>query len=469
MSESPENTRVSRRAPEEKLSVSQLTRSVRDVLEHRFPLLWVSGEISNFLLARSGHAYFVLKDERAQVRCVMFRHRNQYLDWTPRDGMQVEVQGLVSLYEPRGDFQLTVETMRRAGRGALYEAFIRLKERLSAEGLFDEDAKRDLPAFPRAIGVVSSLAAAALRDVLTTLARRNPSIPVFVYPCPVQGAGAGAQIAGAIAAAGRRGECDVLIVARGGGSIEDLWAFNDEAVARAIRACPVPVVTGVGHETDFTIADFAADRRAPTPTAAAELVSPSRAAMLANLAELAGRLSWHMRRALETRMQRLDSTARRLQHPGKRLAARADMLAQLGTRLSAAARRDAAERAWGLERLVQRMRAASPDLREARIRTAHALQRLARAVAQQRQARDARMAATLASLGHLDPANVLSRGYSVVRDGTGRIIRDAASLSAGALIEARFASGGATARVEQVLPDDKAPPSSGATGRRPAG
>ena len=465
MPESPEFTRVSRRAPEEILSVSQLTRSVRDVLEHRFPLLWVSGEISNFLLARSGHAYFVLKDERAQVRCVMFRHRNQYLDWTPRDGMQVEVQGLVSLYEPRGDFQLTVETMRRAGRGALYEAFLKLKERLAAEGLFDQDSKRELPALPCAIGVVSSLAAAALRDVLTTLARRNPSIPVVVYPCPVQGAGAGALIAAAIDTAGRRRECDVLIVARGGGSIEDLWAFNDEAVARAIRTCPVPVVTGVGHETDFTIADFAADHRAPTPTAAAELVSPSRAALLAGLADAAGRLSWHMRRALETRMQRLDSTARRLQHPGRRLAARGDLLAQLRTRLSAAASRDAAERAWRLERLVQRMRGASPDLREASVRTAHAVQRLGRAAAQLRQARDARMGAALASLGHLDPSNVLARGYSVVRDGTGRIIRDAATLSAGALIEARFAAGGATARVEQVLPGGTAPGTVPGTGR----
>ncbi|NJN40742.1 MAG: exodeoxyribonuclease VII large subunit [Gammaproteobacteria bacterium] len=242
------------------LSVSSLSRSVRDLLESRFPLVWVGGEISNLTLARSGHTYFSLKDDQAQVRCVLFRHRGQNLDWTPREGMQVEVRAVVTLYEPRGDFQLNVEFMRRAGQGALHEAFLRLRDRLGAEGLFAEEIKRPLPASPRAIGVVTSLHAAALRDVLTTLARRNPSIPVIVYPTTVQGEGAAAQIVAALEQAGRRAECDVLILCRGGGSIEDLWSFNDERVARSIRACPIPVVAGVGHETDFTIADFAADR-----------------------------------------------------------------------------------------------------------------------------------------------------------------------------------------------------------------
>ena len=258
------------------LRVSALNRSVRDLLEHRLPLAWVAGEVSNFVQARSGHLYFSLKDSAAQVRCVMFRSRGMLLDWQPRDGMQVEVRALVTLYEPRGDFQLNVEFMRPAGLGALYEAFLRLRDKLEREGLFDPSAKRPLPAHPRAIGVITSRAAAALRDVLTTLRRRNPSIPVVVYPTAVQGEGAPAEIVAALAAAGRRGECDVLILCRGGGSIEDLWAFNDERVARAVRASPIPVVAGVGHETDFTIADFAADVRAPTPTAAAELVSPPR-------------------------------------------------------------------------------------------------------------------------------------------------------------------------------------------------
>jgi len=272
--------RVSTHSPSEILTVSALTRSVRDLLEHCYPLLWVAGEISNFTVAKSGHAYFVLKDEHAQVRCVMFRHRQQNLEWTPRDGMQIEAQVLVSLYEPRGDFQLNVETMRRAGLGALFEAFLKLRDKLEKEGLFKTETKRSLPSLPRAIGVITSREAAALRDVLTTLDRRNPSIEVVVFPVQVQGEGAAEKIAAALEVAGRRGECDVVLLVRGGGSIEDLWAFNEEIVARAIRACPIPVVTGIGHETDFTIADFVADRRAPTPTAAAELVSPGRAGLV---------------------------------------------------------------------------------------------------------------------------------------------------------------------------------------------
>src|SRR5207244_12061783 len=212
----------------------------------------VYGEVSNVTLAKSGHAYFVRKDEHAQVRCVMFRQRHQYLEWTPRDGMQIEVQALVSLYEPRGDFQLTVETMRRAGLGALFEAFLRLRDKLEKEGLFNAETKRTLPSLPRAIGVITSREAAALRDVLTTLARRNPSIDVVVFPVQVQGEGASEKIACALKIAGRLGGCDVILLVRGGGSIEDLWAFNEESVGRAIPACRVPVVTGIGHETDFT-------------------------------------------------------------------------------------------------------------------------------------------------------------------------------------------------------------------------
>ena len=264
------------------LSVAELLRSVRDLLERRFPLAWVRGELSNLSRAPSGHCYFTLKDRAAQVECVMFRGRAALLDWEPRDGMQVEVRALATLYEPRGRFQLTVETMRRAGLGPLYERFLRLKEELGADGLFDEGIKRALPAHPRRIGVLTSLAAAALRDVLTTLARRNAAIEVIIYPVPVQGDGAAGRIAAMLARASRGAECDVLLLVRGGGSIEDLWQFNEEAVARAIRACGIPVVVGVGHETDFTIADFAADRRAPTPTAAAELVSPPRAELAAH-------------------------------------------------------------------------------------------------------------------------------------------------------------------------------------------
>ena len=328
------------------LSVSALNRSVRDLLEHRLPLAWVAGEISNFLQARSGHLYFSLKDSAAQVRCVMFRSRGMLLDWEPRDGMQVEVRALVTLYEARGDFQLNVEYMRPAGLGALYEAFLRLRDKLEREGLFDPLTKRPLPAYPRAIGVVTSKAAAALRDVLTTLRRRNPAIPVIVYPTAVQGEAAPAEIVAALVAAGRRAECDVLILCRGGGSIEDLRAFNDERVARAVRASPIPVVVGVGHETDFTIADFAADVRAPTPTAAAELASPPRDELLVRIGILARRLRRCVERDLETRMQALDHLSRRLIHPGRRLEAQGALVAQLSTRLAQAVARALDRQGW---------------------------------------------------------------------------------------------------------------------------
>src|SRR5690606_14435132 len=258
-------------------------RAVARLLERSFPLAWVSGEVSNFARAASGHWYFTLKDEAAQVRAVMFKGRAQHAGFTPREGDKVEVRALVTLYAPRGDYQLNVETIRRAGVGNLYEAFLQLKDKLAKEGLFDADKKRPLPAFARTIGVVTSLQAAALRDILTTLRRRAPHVRVILYPAPVQGEGAGEKIAHMINTASRRAECEVLLVCRGGGSIEDLWAFNHESVARAMAACTMPVISGVGHETDFTIADFAADLRAPTPTAAAELAVTPREDWLAEL------------------------------------------------------------------------------------------------------------------------------------------------------------------------------------------
>ncbi|MDO8311439.1 MAG: exodeoxyribonuclease VII large subunit, partial [Sideroxyarcus sp.] len=266
------------------LSVRELNLAAKQLIEGGLPLLWVRGEISNFVNAASGHWYFSLKDEAAQVRCVMFRHKSQYLDFKPANGMQVEVLALASLYEARGDFQLTLDKMRPAGLGALYEAFERLKSKLEGEGLFEAWRKRDLPLLPRQIGIVTSLQAAALRDVLRTLANRMPNVPVLLYPAPVQGEGAAQKIAQAIRTASQRAECDVLIVCRGGGSIEDLWAFNEEAVARAIAASHIPVVSGVGHETDFTIADFVADMRAATPTAAAQAVVPDRQELQQRLA-----------------------------------------------------------------------------------------------------------------------------------------------------------------------------------------
>jgi len=426
--------RVSTHFPSGILSVSALVRSVRDVLEHRYPLLWVAGEISNFTVAKSGHAYFVLKDERAQVRCVMFRQRQQNLEWTPRDGMQIEVQALVSLYEPRGDFQLTVETMRRAGLGALFEAFLRLRDKLEKEGLFDAETKRALPSLPRAIGVITSREAAALGDVLTTLARRNPSIEVVVFPVQVQGEGAAQKIAAALEIAGRLGECDVILLVRGGGSIEDLWAFNEEIVARAIRACPVPVVTGIGHETDFTIADFVADRRAPTPTAAARLRAS---------------LALRLRQELERRMLLVDHLARRLVHPEASLRAQNELLGQLRLRLGQAAGRIPSERRWEVARLVQRAQARLPNTDKLLATTVQLVARLRAATHATLERSGSACARRIANLSHLDPAAVLDRGYSVVRDGANRIVLRGASLSVGELLDITFAEGGAHARVER--------------------
>ena len=388
------------------LSVSELLRSVRDTLERRFPLLWVRGELSNLTRAASGHCYFTLKDGGAQVDCVMFRSRLAALGWEPRDGMQVEARALVTLYEPRGRFQLTVEGLRQAGAGPLYERFLRLKEKLEREGLFEPSAKRELPPHPRAIGVLTSLGAAALRDVLTTLARRNPAIPVIVYPVPVQGAGAAERIAAMLARAGSRAECDVLLLVRGGGSIEDLWQFNEEAVARAIRACPIPVVCGVGHETDFTIADFAADRRAPTPTAAAELASPARAELLGRVAECARGVSREMRRRLEYAAQAADGWARRLVHPAERLRSYLSLVGQLSARL-------------------------------------------AFSVVQHLKAGEARLAGVLGSLRSLDPSAVLERGYSITRNERGEVLRDVASVRDGERVNTRLARGGFESEVKK--------------------
>jgi exodeoxyribonuclease VII large subunit len=380
------------------VSVSELLRSVRDTLERRFPLLWVRGELSNLSRAPSGHWYFTLKDGSAQVDCVMFRSRAGALDWEPRDGMQVEARALVTLYEPRGRFQLTVEGLRRGGVGPLFERFLQLKEKLEREGLFDAALKRDLPAHPRAIGVVTSLAAAALRDVLTTLARRNPAIPVIVYPAPVQGSGAADRLAARLRRAGERAECDVLLLVRGGGSMEDLWSFNEEALARAIRACPIPVVVGVGHETDFTIADFAADRRAPTPTAAAELASPSRAELLGRVAEYARCVSREMRRRLQYAAQAADGWARRLVHPAERLRSYQGLVRQLAARLGFS--------------FLQHVKGC-----------------------------EAKLAGALGALRSLDPAAVLERGYSITSNARGEVLRDAASLGDGERVRTRLARG----------------------------
>jgi len=410
------------------LSVSALLRSVRDVLERRFPLAWVRGEISNFTRAASGHCYFTLKDDSAQVDCVMFQARAALLDWAPREGMRVEVRALVTLYEPRGRFQLRVETMREAGLGPLYERFLKLKQALEREGLFDPARKRALPAYPRTVGVVTSLAAAALRDVLTTLARRNPSVAVVVYPVPVQGAGAAQRIAKRLAQASERAECDLLLLVRGGGSIEDLWQFNEAVVAHAIRASAIPVVVGVGHETDVTIADFAADCRAATPTAAAELAVPQRAELVARVTQLTRRAGRETRRRIETVAQSVDALARRLVHPAARLRNARALLAQLAARLAAS--------------LARRLDAA-------RFRLGALAPRLAAADARRREIAAARVAELRARLGVLDPQAVLARGYSITRNAAGEVLRDAARVAEGERLHTTLARGALESEVKR--------------------
>lgn len=437
------------RAPDAVLSVSELNRAARRALEENFPLLWIAGEVSGFVRHGSGHCYFTLKDREAQVGCVMFRQRAALLGFLPRNGERVEVLAFVTLYEPRGQFQLNVETLRRGGLGALFEAFERLKTKLQGEGLFDAARKRPLPRFARAVGVVTSREGAALRDFLSTLARRMPGIAVRVYPTPVQGEGAATRIAGALRIAGERAECDVLVVCRGGGSIEDLWAFNDEAVARAIAASPIPVVSGVGHETDFTIADFVADVRAPTPTAAAELVSPSRAELAERLGEHGRRLARSVRRWLEQRMQQVDYLGRRLMSPAELLRHRRSHLAHLASRLRAA---EAASRAASAHRVAlaaRRHAAVLPGVAGLAARVDTLRHRLATSAHRGLERRGDGVGRLAAQLAHLNPAAVLARGYSITRREDGSIVRAAADVQVDERLALTFAQGGAQVRVEE--------------------
>lgn len=430
------------------ISVSELNRRVRQLVERELPLMWIAGEISSFTRAASGHCYFSLKDAQAQVRCVFFRHKAALLDFAVENGMQVEVRALPTLYEARGDFQLNVETLRRAGLGLLYEAFERLKKKLEAEGLFAAERKRPLPVFPRAIGVVTSLAAAALRDVLTTLARRMPAIPVILYPAPVQGEGSAEKIAQAIRTASARSEVDVLLVCRGGGSMEDLWAYNEEVVARAVADCAVPVVSGVGHETDFTIADFVADLRAPTPTAAAAAVTPDRAELQERLAAQRHRLARALARMLERRMQHLDYLGKRLVHPGERVARRLDQLGHLRVRLRQGWLRHFDSARHRTQGLGVALVAACPDVEGLEARSAELESRLRASAALGFERRSQRLAALGAHLAHLNPGNVLARGYGIVTRADGSIARDAHALLIGEKIDVTLARGRAGARIE---------------------
>lgn len=437
------------------VSVSELNALARSLLEDNLFGLWVAGEVSNLTRAASGHYYFSLKDSRAQVRCAMFKGTAAKLAAPLKEGDHIELTGKISIYEARGEFQITVNEVRLKGLGQLYEAYEKLKARLQAEGVFAAERKKPLPAHPRTIGIVTSLAAAALRDVVSTLKRRAPEIPVIVYPTAVQGAGSEFQIAQAIQTASDRAETDVLIVCRGGGSIEDLWAFNEEPVVRAIEACEIPVVSGVGHETDFTLADFAADVRAPTPTGAAELVSPNRLESLHKLAQAQGRLKTALEQRYYDASQRVDWFARQIRHPQQKLNEQRGQLTALQQSLHFSMHNNHRFNVQKLVRQQQTLTHLRPDISAAK----RDLMRFQTALQQSRLSLFAlyrqRLEKQAALLEAVSPQHILERGFSVVKNSRGQVIRSVHALKQGQKLHITFADGETDVRVtgEHKQPD----------------
>ncbi len=450
--ETAESTTSPARPERDVYSVSRLNREVRVLLERGFGSLWLEAEISNFARPSSGHWYFSLKDAAAQVRCAMFRQRNMLCAFTARDGQKVLVRARIGLYEPRGEYQLIIDHMEDAGLGALKRQFEELSAKLAAEGLFAVERKRPLPGLPKRIGIVTSPTGAAVRDILHVLARRFPAAAVLVYPVPVQGAQAAAEIIAALQTAGRRAECDVLILARGGGSLEDLWAFNDERLARAIVASPIPVITGIGHEIDFTIADFAADVRAPTPSAAAELAVPDAEEWRNAFAQLGARLQRGVRRRLQEHGERLRWLTGRaaLASPVARLSARAQRLDELEQCLVRAVRRRLEGHRERLRWLTGRAAQVSPANRlgQQLLRLGNLQQQLHRAMRLALDSRQKKLLPLVRTLNAVSPLATLDRGYAIVSAEGGEILRNAADAKPGTLIDARLAHGKIRARVE---------------------
>lgn len=415
--------------------VSALCRALADTLDARFNPVRVTGELASFMRASSGHCYFTLKDAQAQLRCAMFKRAASQLDFAPREGELVELTGRLDIYGPRGDLQLIVESMTRQGQGNLFEQFMRLKAELEAEGLFDTARKRPLPAVPRTIGLVTSLGAAALHDVVTALRRRAPHVQVVLAPALVQGEGAAPALVQALAALYRYRDAqsqgmDAILLVRGGGSMEDLWAFNDATLARTIAASPVPVVSGVGHETDFTIADFVADVRAPTPTAAAEMVSPATQQLQDLVDGQQDRLQAALMRVVDRQAQRLDGVAARLGRPSSIVA----------------------QRSAGLVYLRQRMlHAMASEVQWRRSAWQHMQQGLLPSLARAHQAQQQRTASAGLRLELLDPSLVLRRGYAWLSDASGHAVTRAAQLQAGASVRATLADGAVDLVVTQQV------------------
>lgn len=438
----------------EVFSVSQLNRRAKQLLETHLPLIWVEGEISNIARPSSGHWYFTLKDDRAQVRCAMFKGRNQRVNFAPQQGQQVLIRARVSLYENRGEYQLIAEHMEEAGHGALQRAFDELKLKLSREGLFDPAHKRPLPSLPRHIGVITSPTGAAVRDVLTVLKRRFPSIPVTVIPVPVQGKEAAPAIVRALALANRAGLFDVLILGRGGGSLEDLWPFNEEAVARAIYASELPVVSAVGHEVDVTISDFVADLRAATPSAAAELVVPDAGEWQQQFRAYAQRLSQTMTRRLLAEKRHLQHLSKRLRHPGERLQQQSQRLDGLELRLGRAIQQQLTRQQHRLQNLTLRHRAHNPAplVRQWHQRIEQLRTRLDRQMQQQLKTKRQRLSEAGRMLHSVSPLSTLERGYAIVSDESGQVVRAAEQLQPGDSMTTRLAKGEVVSRVEKIKP-----------------
>ena len=439
-------------------SITRLNREVRAVLENSFPpSLWVRGEISNLAQPGSGHLYFSLKDKHSQVRCAMFKSANRHLRFTPENGQEVLVRAGVSLYEDRGEFQLIVESMEPAGAGALQQAFEKLKQRLLEEGLFAEDHKQPLPVFPGTIGVITSPTGAAVRDIIHVLRRRYARAGVIVYPVPVQGEGSAQQIAQAIDEANRRRECDVLILARGGGSLEDLWSFNEEVVARAIYHSVIPVVSGIGHEIDFTIADFVADRRAPTPSAGAELASPDTAVLQSSLNTLYSQLNKCITSLLDVRLRNVTQLNKRLPRPTYLLQNMTQRMDDLAIRLKLALDNGIALRRARLNRFTGLLGSRNPLQRLAgyRIKCSGLERQLQNHLMRNLQDRKKRLDYLSRSLKTVGPLATLERGYAIVTDEDNNIVRRADQLRENAEISTRFAKGSVRSTVSRINAEDE--------------
>lgn len=451
MNETPTNISNSR----DIYTVSRLNREVRTILETGFPLLWIEAELSNFSRPASGHWYFSLKDEAAQVKCAMFKNRNQLVKVLPANGKQVLVRAKIGLYEPRGDYQLIIEHMEEAGDGALRRQFELLKIKLSNEGLFDASGKKEIPETVTRVGIVTSSSGAAIHDILTTLQRRFPMEKTVVYPVPVQGKGAANKIAAAINKANARQEIDVLIIARGGGSLEDLWEFNEEVVARAIYESDIPVVTGIGHEVDFTIADFVADQRAATPTAAAELISPDRYQQLQNLSAIESRLTYLIQHNLQQKQQKIDWLNKRIRHPKDQLQIIKNKLYELSQRnISSIKRRLVAARSQTnlLEAQIQQYDP-SHQVRELQQKVENMSSRFQRATKQVISTRTKKLQHLIYTLDALSPLHTLKRGYAIIKDKNNKIIRNVNEIHTNQVIKTELAKGYIFSTITEVNDD----------------